>query len=241
MQTTAQYLEDPYIKNIEATIVEILPEKEGVLKIVLNTTIFYPMGGGQPTDQGTLTFPDGTTGEVYQVLFKDGVIFHYVKTKTAPNVGQNVQGAIDWDRRYRNMRVHSAAHVIDFALFLLGYSPSPLHPLKGDHGKKPFIIYSGTLPKDIRVELQQKTDELIAKNMRFSWCFEPLEVLQKEAIYLQPGLPQNKPLRTLRLEGVGAVADGGTIVASTGEVGRVTVLPLETVEGTTRIPYAVAN
>lgn len=237
MKTKPIYLEDPYIKTIEATILEVFPEEEGVWRLILDQTIFYPMGGGQPTDQGIIIFPDGSKGEVYKVLLKEGEINHYVKISTRPSPHQKVRGSIDWERRYKNMKVHSGGHVVDFAMYLLGYSPFPLHPLKGDHGKKPFIIYSGSLNKNIKEDVQSKVDELIAQNLKFSWSFELAENIKKEAIYLQPGLPSNKPLRALKLEGIGVVADGGTIVASTVEIGKISILSIETNETETTIRY----
>ncbi len=234
MQTNPLYLTDPYQTEMDATVIEVLEDR-----VILDQTVFYPMGGGQPTDQGFLIFSDGTKGEVFQVLLKEGEINHYLKGARIPSAGEKVKGVINWERRFKNMRVHSAGHVIDFALFVLGYSPSLLHPMKADHGKKPFIVYSGTLDKDIKLELQAKVDEFIQKNMKFSWTFEPLEQLEKEALYLQPGLPKNKPLRALRLEGVGAVADGGTIVGTTGEIGPITISSIETKDGQTFIHYFV--
>ncbi len=239
MKTTPLYLEDPYLKTLEATILEVTPESEGLYKIILDQTIFYPMGGGQPTDQGTLIFSDGTKAEVNQVRLVENEIVHFIKIAEAPTPGQAVTGNIDWERRHKNMRVHTGGHVIDFALFLLGYIPAILKPLKGDHGKKPFIVYEGTLGKDITNELQNKVNELLAADYKFSWCFKPLEKLEKEALYLQPGLPKNKPLRALTLEGVGTVADGGTILSSTKEAGKITVLSIETTNNETTIRYKI--
>lgn len=239
MKTYPIYLENPYLKEMEATVVDVLPESTGIFKVLLNQTIFYPMGGGQPTDQGFLIFSDGSKGEVYQVLLKDGEIVHYVKATAAPLMGQKVSGYIDWVRRYKNMKVHSGGHLIDFAMYLLGYTPSLLRPCKGDHGKKPFVVYSGVVDKDIKERLQAAVDDLIAKDLPFSWSFASLETLEKEAIYLQPGLPQNKPLRALRLHGIGVVADGGTIVSSTREVGKVSLVTVETNDKETLVRYLV--
>lgn len=239
MKTKPIYLENPYLKEIEATILESILEKEGTWRLILDQTIFYPMGGGQPTDQGNFTFSDGSIAEVYQVLLKDGEINHYVRSASKPISGDKIKGMIDWERRYKNMRVHSAGHVIDFAIYLLDYTPHMLHPLKGDHGKKPFIQYSGSVGKDIKKEVQEKVNELIDKNLKFTWGFESLEDLEKEAIYLQPGLPKNKPLRALRLEGVGTVADGGTIVASTKEVGQIIISSIEDNGSETTVRYLV--
>lgn len=232
------FLHDAYLQEMEASVLEVTQESEKRWQIVLDRTVFYPMGGGQPTDQGIL-FTDAWQGKVYQVLQKGEKIIHYVEADQSSVVGVAIKGKIDWNRRYLHMRLHSAAHVVDFALYLLGYSPSPLTPLKGDSGKKPVIWYQGTIEKDFRVELELKAAELTAKNLPFSFRFVDYAELEKEAIYLQPGLPKNKPLRLLTLEGVGSVADGGTQVHRTAEVGHISLLPLEKKEGMTLIRYSL--
>lgn len=239
MKTQPLYLENSYLKEMEAKILDLKPDGNG-WKVNLDKTVFYPMGGGQPTDQGLLTSKDWR-GEVYQVLMKNGEIWHYIKSQTAPAVNITVHGTINWDRRYKNMRVHSAGHVIDFAMYILGYSPKTLTPFKGDHGKKPYIVYLGTLNEDIKQKLEDKANELVGKNLKFTTLFQPFEALQKEAIYLQPGLPINKPLRTLRLESVGAVADGGTQVAATKEVGKISISAIESKGGNTEVFYSLSS
>lgn len=238
MKTQQLYLDDSYLKEMDAEILEVEEESTGKYRLILDKTVFYPMGGGQATDQGVLTAPDWK-GDVYQVLMKDGEIWHYVNSSTPPSIGLSVHGGINWDRRYRNMQKHSAGHIVDFAMYVLGYSPTDLSPLKGDHDKKLYIMYQGVLDKDIQQELQEKTSELVERDLHFSWLFQSLEELQKEAIYLQPGLPTNKPLRTLRLETVGAVADGGTQVKTTSEVGRILITSIDQVEGNTIVNYSL--
>ncbi len=240
MKTKQLYLDDSYLKEAEATVLEVLPDTAGKWRLIFDQTVFYPMGGGQPTDQGTLT-ADAWKADVYMVMVKDGEIWHYINALTPPVDGTKVHGVINWDRRFKNMRMHSAGHVIDFAMNLLGYCPSPLMPLKGDHGKKPFIVYQGTLGEDIRQKLEDRSNELVEKDLKFSTLFQPYEDLQKEALYLQPGLPTNKPLRTLRLETVGAVADGGTQVHSTKEVGKISIPNVEEKEGNTVITYTLTS
>lgn len=240
MLTQATYLTDPYQKSMEAKVVSVMPESPGVWRLILDQTVFYPMGGGQPTDQGKFTFADETQAEVYQVLLKEGEIAHYVKMKREPVVGESVTGVIDWDRRYKHMKIHSAGHVIDFAMHMLGYSPTVIKPVKGDHGKKPCIVYEGLLESDVRESLEEKAQMLVKEARGFSWSFETLEELQKRAIYLQPGLPVHKPLRCLFLQGVGAVADGGTIVANTSEVGHIGILSIDQVDGHTYVKYQVS-
>lgn len=234
--TTSLYMQDAYLKEMEATIIEVTKETDNRWLIVLDKTIFYPRGGGQSTDQGVL-FTDNWKAKVSQALQKEDKIVHYVEGNQPPSVGTVVRGTLDWDRRYLHMRLHSAGHVVDFALHLLGLSPSPLMPLKGDHGKKPVICYQGTIEKDFREDLEKKANELVTQNLPFLTRFVSYEELEQEAIYLQPGLPKNKPLRLLTLKGVGSVADGGTQVHSTAEVGKISILPIEKKEGMTYIQY----
>jgi len=238
MKTHAIYLEDSYTKEMDANVLEVYPEGEKRWRVILELTVFYPMGGGQPTDQGTLT-AEGWSGKVYMVMMKDGEIGHFVESDTPPTVGTTVHGVIDWTRRYQNMRVHSAGHVVDLAMYGLSYSPKTLVPMKGDHGKKPYIVYQGVLGKDIRQELEEKSNELVAKAINLTTAFVPFDELQKDAIYLQPGLPTNKPLRKLTLEGVGSVADGGTQVKNTSEVGNITIPQVSEENGNTVVVYRI--
>src|SRR5690606_15380158 len=134
-KTDPIYMINPYQKEMDASIVEVIKENSEI-RVVLDKTVFYPMGGGQPTDQGKLILKDGSEVEVYQVMIKDGEINHYIKTEKDLKAGDSVKGKIDWDRRFKHMKTHSAGHVIDFAIYILGYSPDILTPQKGDHGKK---------------------------------------------------------------------------------------------------------
>lgn len=238
MRTKQIYLDDSYLKEMDASILEVASEGEGRYRLILDKTVFYPMGGGQATDQGTLKNETGQY-EVYQVMNKDGEIWHYVKSPTALQIGDVVHGAINWERRYKNMKLHSAGHIIDFAMFVLGYSPITLVPIKADHDKNPHIVYQGVSHEEIQKNLEEKVKGLVKDKLVFSWYFQPLEELQKDAIYLQPGLPTNKPLRTLRLEGIGAVADGGTQVKNTSEVENIHIIGVEEKEGNTIIKYSL--
>ncbi len=230
------YLHNAYLKEAAGTIIEVIKENDQRWQIILDQTIFYPRGGGQSTDQGII-FTDSWKGKVTQALQKDDKIIHYVESSQPPPVGTELKEILDWGRRYLNMRLHSAGHVVDFALYLLGYSPAPLMPLKGDHGKKPVICYQGIVEKDIREDLEKKANDLVSQDLAFSVRLVAHEELEREAIYLQLGLPKNKPLRLLTLNGVGSVADGGTQVNKTSEVGQISILPLERKEGMTYIHY----
>ncbi|HEC67078.1 MAG TPA: alanyl-tRNA editing protein [bacterium] len=241
MSAKLLYLEDSYKKTIESKIVAVEAESEGKWKVALEETIFYPLGGGQPTDQGTMK-SDSWEGKVYLALMKDGDVWHHVQSESEPKVGETVTGELNWDRRYKNMKVHSAGHIIDFGIHALGYSPESLMPVKGDHGKKAFIEYAGKTEKgndELRKEIEDKANELVKQDLAFSIKFMSLEELEKETIYLQPGLPSNKPLRALTLEGIGTVADGGTQVKKTSEVGKIIIKDLTVEDGSTILKYGI--
>ncbi len=240
MKTEAIYLTDPYKKELAATITSVSKIGENTYIVNLDKTIFYPMGGGQPTDQGTIVF-DNNEAVVYQVLLQHGSINHYIKTNIEPKVNQTVSIRLDWDRRLKNMKVHTAGHIVDFALYKLGLTPEKLKPLKADHGKKPYIQYEGKIAQDIKQELQNQIDYLIKSNKRFVWNFVEYEELKNNAIYIQPNLPENKPLRQLTLEGVGSVADGGTILSSTGEIDEIIIIEITTNNGITEIHYKISD
>jgi len=250
MRTDPIYLTDTYQQSMTAHVLEVRPEPGKRWRVLLDSTVFYPLGGGQPTDQGELRWTTEANGSspfqarVYQVLTKDGEIWHYLEpfgpdTK-ALEVDQQVEGVIDWQRRYQNMRVHSAGHLLDFSLFRLGIVPDILRPIKGDHSKKPFVLYQGTLVNSLDLtpaRLEEAIDQLEEEERELTWEFVSLEQLQEDAIYIQPGLPTNKPLRKLTLAGIGSVADGGTQVRNTREVGKVTVISIEENEGQVKVAY----
>jgi misacylated tRNA(Ala) deacylase len=103
--TLPLFLEDPYQKECDATVVSVVDGKY----IVLDQTIFYPKGGGQPWDLGTITRGDESFKVVYVGKF-NGEISHEVE-RPGLREGDNVHCTIDWERRYRFMRSHTAAHV----------------------------------------------------------------------------------------------------------------------------------
>ncbi|MBA2368183.1 MAG: alanyl-tRNA editing protein [Candidatus Protochlamydia sp.] len=233
--TIPLYLQNAYLKEAEATILDVIKESDKKWQIIMDQTIFYPRGGGQSTDQGFL-FTNIWKGKVSQALLKEDKIIHYVESDQPPS-DTLLKMAIDWDRRYLHMRLHSAGHVVDFALYLMGYCPKLLMPLKGDHGKKALICYQGIVNKDFREELERLANDLVTRNLDFSFRLIDHDELEKETIYLQPGLPKNKPLRLLTLSGVGSVADGGTQVNKTSEIGKISILPIEIKDEMTLIHY----
>ena len=240
METQPIYLTDPYAREMTAQVNEVVAETTGRWRVRLDQTVFYPMGGGQPTDQGRLDW-EGGTAKVYQVMLKEGDIWHYLECPAPPAVGNSTHGEIDWTRRMQNMRTHTAGHLIDYALYRLGFVPTTLAPTKADHGKKAFVQYAGLVRPGLDpAQVEVETNRLVEQNLRFNWEFVSLEQLQADAIYLQPGLPTGKPLRKLSLETLGSVADGGTILRYSQEVGLVKINRIEERGEDTLVWYSLA-
>jgi misacylated tRNA(Ala) deacylase len=104
--TEKLYMEDCYQRSFQANVEEVRDDG-----IVLDTTAFYPTGGGQPADQGSLA-TDTTTTEVTDVQERDGAVVHIVGSTDGFEQGQKVEGDVDWDRRYLLMRLHTAQHLL---------------------------------------------------------------------------------------------------------------------------------
>ena len=115
MQRTEKYFEqDAFRTECESVILAAEPdEKTGGGRIALDGTVFYPEGGGQPADRGTLTLPDGTVLRVSDVHEQTGVIWHTVDVLPAAAApGAAVAGCIDWDWRFDKMQQHTGEHIL---------------------------------------------------------------------------------------------------------------------------------
>ena len=104
METEKLYYADPFLKEFTATVMDCQPLKSG-FSVVLDRTAFYPEGGGQPADQGTL---NGVC--VIDVHEKNGVVFHNCEKPV--EIGETVSGVIDWARRFDHMQQHSGEHIL---------------------------------------------------------------------------------------------------------------------------------
>ena len=109
-RTEELFRDDAYLKTCDATVVAV-NERGG---IVLDRTVFYYTGGGQPGDRGTLTSEDGTIVEIGTTINADGDILHIPASENQPvlPVGAKVTAAIDWGNRYKHMQMHTALHLI---------------------------------------------------------------------------------------------------------------------------------
>lgn len=232
--TNLLYLTDSYKKETKAKVLSC--EKKGQhCEIVLDQTIFYPEGGGQPSDKGEIVGKNGKAHVKHVRLKGDTVIHEATLEGTLDSI---VACSIDWDLRYKNMRVHSAGHIVHEAVKLVA---AHLTPIKGEHGNNPYIEYEGSLTIDKKFLIEKEANSIIEKNVSLKTELVSLEELMKRAPWVPPHLPKNKPLRILTVGDFPPIPDGGTQVGKSGEVGAITITEIVHADNHVRVHYAVAS
>jgi misacylated tRNA(Ala) deacylase len=215
---------DAYRHEFDSTVADV--DRDGG-RIRLARTAFYPGGGGQPCDLGTILAPGGAL-TVTAVKRDRGPIWHTVQGDL-PDVGAEVQGIVDWDRRHRLMRTHTALHILcgviwaDYAIPVTGGN---MEPLKG-RLDFPFPAMSA----DLGARVEKRINEEIEKAWEIVVDFVPRSVADADPALIRTSanlIPQEiDPLRVIDIVGLDRQADGGTHVLSTAEVGRVRVTGTE--------------
>ncbi len=220
MTTDPLYLRDAYARTFDATIVSVDGDT-----VALDRTLFYPTGGGQPTDTGTLG-ADGTTWTVSEVRRDGASIWHRLEGAPAPDTGTPVEGEVDWERRHALMRTHTALHVLcgviyrDYGSSVTGSNMTPLA------ARMDFELEG--MSTDFAQQIEQRANDELAADRPISISFMPREDADRhpELIRTKVNLlpPAIREVRVVAIEGLDIQADGGTHVASTGEVGSIRVV-----------------
>ncbi|HYY08100.1 MAG TPA: alanyl-tRNA editing protein [Actinomycetota bacterium] len=215
--------EDAYLRSCDATVVDV--RDDGV---VLDRTVFYARGGGQPGDTGTLRW-DGGLGRVTDTVKAGGDVVHQVDGD-APLVGQTVTAEIDWDRRHRLMRTHTALHSLSGVIFR-EYGAKVTGGNMDDTGSARMDFELDQMSQDMARDVEAKLNEELAKNRPVHVSFLPrVEALSDpDLIRTKVNLIPDSvdPIRVIDIEGIDKQADGGTHVKATGEVGTVRVVKTE--------------
>jgi len=213
--TELLYLTDSYLKSFAATVTDHVDGG-----VVLDRTAFYPGGGGQPYDTGRLAAGDEYV-DVVKVKRVKGRPVHYLAGNQLPAVGAEVQGRLDWERRYQLMRTHTAMHVLcgviwrDYGASVTGGNMEPLR------GRMDFEF------ETMRAELVEEIELAVNEEVNAARPVK-VDILPREEAFQIPDLirtkinllPEHiKEVRTIELEGLDLQADGGTHVANTREVG----------------------
>ncbi len=238
--TQLAYYNDPYTTEFGSYVIETQRTGDRVA-VYLDTTIFYPTGGGQPSDQGTIETETGAAS-VSDVRIVDGVVKHDC-TMIMGHIeeDQDAKLILDWKRRYRNMRVHSAGHLIHDVLMELA---TGLIPIRGNHGSSPYLEYqtSQQVALDgLQDELNGRLNELIRVGRMVTTRETNLEELQQIARFIPNNLPKNKPLRVMQIEGFAAMPDGGTQVKNVKEILRICVTSIVEQGDILKVSYSVLD
>ncbi len=226
MVTEKLFWKDMTLKEFDATVISA----EGN-EIVLDRTAFYATGGGQPNDTGTITFSSGDLN-VLDVMKRGEDVVHVVEDNKGIKAGEKVHGKIDWDRRYKLMRYHSAIHVMDGIV-------TKKH---GDQG----LLTGGQIYEDrarIDMDMQEFSREIVESILQDCNQFmgESHRVYQKEisrdeALKMEnlartePGRQLINSLDTVRLiviDDLDEQADGGTHVSNTMEIGKLVLSKIQ--------------
>jgi len=221
--TKALYLDDSYLRECDATV-ESVNGKE----VVLSQTIFYPRGGGQPSDTGRLTTASGSEFRVLSVVKKEGKIIHELDTQAFFAAGETVKCLIDWERRYALMRMHTAAHVLSAVMHKeLGVL------ITGNQLEMDKTRFDFNLPEFDRTkfdDIVKKTNEVLLQDIAIKIYSLPREEAMKipGVVKLAGALPPSiSELRIVEVPGVDLQADAGTHVKSLKEVGQIEILKFE--------------
>jgi len=219
--TELLYMKDCYLKEFSATVTAV----EGNL-VELDKTAFYPTGGGEPTDTGKI-IANGQEFNVIDVSKKTGKVFHQLD-KEGLKVGDKIHGIIDWDRRYKLMRMHTAAHLIS-EIFnretgaLITGNQLDLDESRIDYNLENF-------DRDLINSYIKKANEIIQQDLPVKIYFLKREEALKipKITKLAGAFPPNVPeLRIVEIVGFDMQADGGNHVKSLEEIGRIEVAKME--------------
>lgn len=216
--TELLYQTDSYVREFNARVVGIDEEQHGVL---LDRTAFYPGGGGQPNDVGALV-AEGKTYTVAKVV-KGNV--HIVEGDQLPAVGAEVRGILDWERRYKLMRTHTAMHILcgvvwrDYGASVTGGNMEPLNGRMDFEFERLQKELVSEIEASINAEVEAARDVRVAILPR-EQAFQIPELIRTKINLLPEGIAE---VRTVEIVGLDLQADGGTHVANTREVGRIRI------------------
>jgi misacylated tRNA(Ala) deacylase len=233
-------IDDAYVREFRARVVALPPGA-----VVLDRTYFYPTGGGQPSDLGTLDVADGGRLEVVDVTRSGPSVLHRVRGPPAAvravRAGAEVGGTIDWDRRHRHMRLHTGQHLLSARIFARWGRRTRKASLAGT---KAVLDLEGGLPDEGLAVLESDLGEAVSSPRpvvirqipRADWDRHPLSARSG----LVPLAPTIDPVRVIDIEGLDVCPCGGTHLRSTGEIGSVALQPPTPLpDGGTRVTFTL--
>lgn len=222
MPTQLLFRDDAYLPATEATVVAVT-DRRG---IVLDRTVFYATGGGQPGDTGALERGGGNIAIATTVYgdTKSDIVHVPGDSEPLPEVGETLKAVLDWGRRYRHMRIHTGLHLLSVVL------PFPVTggSIGADEGRLDFDIDGEVPPKEA---IEERLNALVAADHAVT-----TEWITDEELAANPGLVKTmkvKPpmgsgkVRLVRIGDIDLQPCGGTHVHSTAEIGRLVIGKIE--------------
>ncbi len=244
--TELAYLADEasaYTRDFRAKVVALPPGA-----VVLDRTYFYPAGGGQQADHGTLGPVGQARYSVVDVTKSGSSAVHRVRKGTGPappalQVGEEVEGSIDWDRRHRHMRLHTGQHLLSALVFQRTGVRTREATMSGSGGT---VDLEAAFPAGVPVEtLAREANSLLQENRRVT-----IRHVARSEWELNPGarsglvpLPRHvDPVRIIEIDGLDSCPCGGTHVRATGEVGEMVLDPVVPLGlGAVRVPFRLSD
>ena len=222
--TDELFRRDAYATECEATLTAV-----GEHGVELDRTVFYPMGGGQPGDRGSLRFEDGfeiAVGDTRRAAERTGIVHVCDATQAHQRVGQTLRAHIEWGRRFRIMRVHTTLHLLCAVIPDVGVTGGAIRD--DGTGRLDFNLPEPTLDRN---HVEAEVNRLISENhpVVARWMSEEELDRNPDLVRTMSVAPPRGTgrVRILDIEGVDLQPCGGTHVSSTGEIGEVRVTKME--------------
>lgn len=224
--TERLYYTNAYITRFTARVVEQLTWRDRPA-VILDRTAFYPEGGGQPADRGHL---NGVPVEDVQVRREDGAVVHVMST---PLTATEVEGVIDWQRRFDHMQQHTAQHILSQAfLRILGAATISVH--LGTQAATVDIAHDDLTPEHLHA-VEALTNRVIEENREVRVHFVDEATLARWGVRRPPRV--QGPIRVVEVVDFDRVPCGGTHVRRTGEIGVLAILRAERYKGAWRVTF----
>lgn len=220
--TEKLYDKDAYLSEFAATVVDCIPVGDG-FDVVLDATAFFPEGGGQYGDTGSIR-----NAAVSDTQIRDGTVFH--RTDRPLTVGETVSCRIDWDERFRRMQNHSGEHIVSGIVHsLLGYENVGFHLSASEMT----MDYDGELTADDLLRVEMQANAAVFENRRI-FCEYPSEEGLKELAY-RSKKELTEAVRIVTVDGIDTCACCAPHVRRTGEIGGIFIVDSIRWKGGTRI------
>jgi alanyl-tRNA synthetase len=235
-ETLKFYYENPDLLELEARVLGVFEDK-----VILDQTVFYPEGGGQPADNGRLIF-SGKEALVKDVKNLNNRIIHFIEGP-APDAGSIVKMVVDAERRLQLRRAHTATHIVNAAArMVLGNHVWQAGAQKDTVESRLDITHPLPLTSEEVEKIERKANEIVLSNIDVKIQVLPRTIAEKEygfRIY-QGGAVPGKELRIVKIDGFDAEACGGLHVNKTGDIGLVKIVRVERIQdGVERIVFRV--